>query len=60
MPLTHVRSITRSVSAWRWEGDEFDARPRVIKTIKVVLTAAMSDVRQKIIRINKGVKNKQG
>ena len=25
--LPRVRGITRNVSAWRWEGDGFDARP---------------------------------
>ena len=26
--ITRVRGITRSVSARRWEGDGFDARPK--------------------------------
>ncbi len=43
--MTRVRGITHSVSARRWEGDGFDARPkpRHILTLKVVPTAAISD-----------------
>ena len=38
---------TGSVSARRWECDEFEARPKTasqLKTLNVVPTAAMSDV----------------
>ncbi len=27
--ITRVRGVTRSVSAQRWEGDVFDARPKL-------------------------------
>ncbi len=40
------RILTRSVSAQRWEGDGFNARPKPRQnTLKVVPTAAMSDAR---------------
>ena len=42
--ITHncIRGITHSISARRWEGDRFDARPKPQK-LSVVSTAAMSD-----------------
>ncbi len=40
---SYIRDIRRSVYARRREGDGFDARTK-LKTLKVVTTAAMSDV----------------
>ena len=44
--ITRVCGITHSVSARRWEGYGFDARPKTasyLKNLKVVPTAAISD-----------------
>ncbi len=47
MLITYVRGISRSASAWRWEGDgfEFDCSASMLKMLKIVTTTAMSDAR---------------
>ena len=43
--ITHVRKVTHSASTRRWGVDGFDSRPKPLldKTIKAVLTTAMTD-----------------
>ena len=42
---TYVCRLTRRAFALCWGGDAFNSQPNLLKTLKVVLSAAMSNAR---------------